>query len=162
MSLWVISCIEICGKITPASGSFMKSHKGEVPYCCKADGAAGIKQGTSVCMRKLYHRHRWTRIAYGKCARKTHNYWEIQRILFIAVIQRNTGCAWRHKSHCRWQVELITCSDLRSICCPTSVMMVNSPEAYSASNQVAQFSSRQFYNKGGRLSVRFHSFCSDT
>ena len=35
-------------------------------------------------MRKLYHRHRWTRIAYGKCARKTDNYREIQRILFIA------------------------------------------------------------------------------
>ena len=53
-------------------------------YCCKADSAAGIKQGTSVCMRKLYHRHRWTRIAYGKCARKTDNYREILHILFIA------------------------------------------------------------------------------
>ena len=37
-------------------------------------------------------------------------------------------------------------------------MTVNSLEAYSASNQVPQFSSRQFYNKGGRLSVRFHFF----
>ena len=35
---------------------------------------AGIKQGFSVCMRELYHRHRWTRIAYGKCTRKTDNY----------------------------------------------------------------------------------------
>lgn len=40
----------------PASGSFMKSHKGEVPYRCIADSAAGIKQGASACMRKLYYR----------------------------------------------------------------------------------------------------------
>ena len=33
----------------PASGLSAKSHKGEVPYCYKADAAAGIKQGTSAC-----------------------------------------------------------------------------------------------------------------
>ena len=42
-------------------------------------------------MRKLYHRHRWTRIAYGKCARKTDNYREILHILFIAVDKELEG-----------------------------------------------------------------------
>ena len=52
----LVPCMEICGEKVPASGSLMKSHKGEVPHCCIAVGAAGIKQGSSVCMRKLYHR----------------------------------------------------------------------------------------------------------
>ena len=42
--------------------------------CAEAYASFSDARRVPVCMRELYHRHRWTRIAYGKCTRKTDNY----------------------------------------------------------------------------------------
>lgn len=61
----------------------MKAHKGEVPHCYIADSAAGIKQGSSVCMRNYITAHLDEDTGGGDTA-KLHPYSLISGILNIA------------------------------------------------------------------------------